>query len=137
MELPFGQVDILAAVAATVVMMILGILWYGPLFGKPWMAMVGLSMEQAKAGMKKGMILGLLTSLLTAYMIGLLLALFAASSIEQAMTVSLVAWATFILTTELNGVAWEQRPWPLFGINLGYSFVATALTTGILFYWPW
>ncbi|MBI3341870.1 DUF1761 domain-containing protein, partial [Candidatus Curtissbacteria bacterium] len=35
------QINYMAVVAAAVVNMVLGFLWYGPLFGKPWMKMMG------------------------------------------------------------------------------------------------
>ncbi len=39
-----------AVIAATLVGFIIGFLWYGPLFGKAWMAEVGLTEEDIKKG---------------------------------------------------------------------------------------
>ena len=49
------EVNWIAVIAAAVSAFVLGGLWYGPLFGKKWMALVGLSEEQARSGSPAGM----------------------------------------------------------------------------------
>ena len=39
-----------AVVGAAVASMILGSLWYGPLFGKPWMAAMGFTKDAMEIG---------------------------------------------------------------------------------------
>ena len=41
-------VSLLATLVATILGFLLGALWYGPLFGKRWMALAGISREQAQ-----------------------------------------------------------------------------------------
>ena len=48
MEIAFGDINYLAVAAAIILNMVLGALWYGPLFGKPWMALNNLTMEMIK-----------------------------------------------------------------------------------------
>jgi hypothetical protein len=43
-------VNWLAVIAAAISMFVIGGIWYGPLFGKPWQKAAGLSDEQLKAG---------------------------------------------------------------------------------------
>ncbi|HSR41197.1 MAG TPA: DUF1761 domain-containing protein, partial [Longimicrobiales bacterium] len=45
-----GAINWLAVVVAAVSTFILGGLWYGPLFGKTWMAASGMTEEKAKQG---------------------------------------------------------------------------------------
>ena len=47
------NVDInwLALVAAALSTLVVGFLWYGPLFGKAWMKETGITEEQAQKGM--------------------------------------------------------------------------------------
>ena len=42
----------LAVIVATVATFILGGLWYGPLFGRMWMAASGMTDEKAKQGIR-------------------------------------------------------------------------------------
>lgn len=53
--LPEVHVNWLAIVGATVVAMIIGSLWYGPLFGKQWMKLVKLSKKDVAKEWKKPM----------------------------------------------------------------------------------
>lgn len=43
------EINWVGIIAATVSAFVLGGLWYGPLFGKKWQALVGLSDEQVKS----------------------------------------------------------------------------------------
>lgn len=43
------KMNIWAILVAIVLQFVLGFLWYGPLFGKPWMEMVGLDMVTVEA----------------------------------------------------------------------------------------
>ena len=43
-------VSLTATLVATILGFVLGALWYGPIFGKPWMAAVGVSREQLLDG---------------------------------------------------------------------------------------
>jgi hypothetical protein len=45
----FASVNWLGVVVGTVVSMILGMLWYGPLFGKTWLAMIGKRAEEIES----------------------------------------------------------------------------------------
>ncbi len=44
------KINHLAVWVNIVLLHILGSVWYGPLFGEPWMEMVGLTMADAEAG---------------------------------------------------------------------------------------
>ena len=58
----FSDVNLLAVLAAAVATMVLGAIWYGPLFGKSWMSAHGYTPEKL-AGMKQlvmGAIIGAL-----------------------------------------------------------------------------
>src|ERR1044072_1726753 len=44
-----------ALLGAVIVSIVLGTLWYGPLFGKQWRRIVAITHEQMEEGKKKGM----------------------------------------------------------------------------------
>lgn len=44
-----------AVIGATVSSMVLGFLWYGPLFGKQWMKLSGMTAEQLSGAKARGM----------------------------------------------------------------------------------
>lgn len=43
------KINHLAVLAGVVLQFVLGFLWYGPLFGAPWMEMIGLDMATIEA----------------------------------------------------------------------------------------
>ena len=69
------EVSYLATVAGAVAGFMLGGLWYGPIFGKAWMAENGISMEQVQKDFNPAKVYGLmfLMSLVAAYVFGMFL----------------------------------------------------------------
>jgi mannitol-specific phosphotransferase system IIBC component len=67
----FGRVNWIAVVLGGVFSMILGFLWYGPLFGKLWLRTIGKTADELKssAGMY---ILAFVAALVTAYVLAVL-----------------------------------------------------------------
>lgn len=47
--MPFGQVNWIAVVVGTIFNMVLGTIWYGPLFGNRWLKLTGKSKEEIKS----------------------------------------------------------------------------------------
>lgn len=66
------QVSLLATLVATAVAFALGALWYGPLFGRAWMAEHGFTEEKLREGFNPAKIYGTTAglTLLTAYVFG-------------------------------------------------------------------
>ena len=48
------MVNILAVVVVSIVSMVLGMLWYGPFFGKQWMSLMKLTKLDMEKSKKKG-----------------------------------------------------------------------------------
>ncbi len=130
---------ILAIMAASV---ILGFLWYGPLFGKKWMALTGISMPEGKPQMSemlKPVIISLIGTLFMAYVLTHSLAFGNAylgmSGISAGLMAAFWNWLGFIVPVNLNFVAWEGKPWGLFFIHSGYWLVLLAIAGVILSVW--
>lgn len=73
------EVNLLAVLVAGIVPMIIGALWYGPLFGKRWLELMETTEEEVREGFNplKTHGLGFLLSLVTAYVLAQLLAEYA------------------------------------------------------------
>ncbi|OLD40511.1 MAG: hypothetical protein AUI83_22120 [Armatimonadetes bacterium 13_1_40CM_3_65_7] len=62
-----------AIVIAAIAQFIIGWVWYGPLFGKTWMSMMGMSQQSmSREGMGKTMTLTFIGSLVTAAVLSML-----------------------------------------------------------------
>lgn len=91
-----------------------GWLWYGPLFGKSWMKLVGLTMKDAKkADMRTNMIVGFVSAIVMATV----LSRFIGSDVLGAIQTVALIWLGFLATTGLGATLWEQKPMKLYWIN--------------------
>jgi hypothetical protein len=132
------SVNLWAVLAAAVVAMVIGFLWYSPiLFAKPWMAAMGYDPEDKTriAEMQKnaGPIYGIafLCSLLSAFVLGKITFHLLISTPLYGMKVGLAVWAGFVATVQLTDMLFGKRPLKLFLINTGYQ-LATYLAMGAI-----
>ncbi|OHD75375.1 MAG: hypothetical protein A2V99_00960 [Spirochaetes bacterium RBG_16_67_19] len=68
----FGQVNWIAVVLGAVFSMLLGFLWYGPLFGKLWLRSIGKKEEELSGGGAGMYIFAFLGALVSAYVLAVL-----------------------------------------------------------------
>lgn len=139
MTIPFGDVNVVAAVAATVACMALGFVWYSKsVFGTMWMKYVGFTdADVQNSDMKKAMGLGLLATFIGNYFLAVVLLVVGTTTIKEACVVAGLVWLAAHLPVQLHGVAWERRPVGLQRIN-GLNGLATLLLGAtVLQWWPW
>ncbi len=138
------SIHLLAVVVAAVLAMVVGTLWYGPLFGKPWMRMTGMDMKnmshEEKMKMRKGMggkyLLQFIGALVMAFILSRAYLHTSAyldnKGIVTGLSVGFFAWLGFVAPVLLPSVLWEGKPWKLWWINAG-QFLVTLLLMGALF----
>lgn len=133
-------INYLAVLAATVVNMVLGFLWYGPLFGKPWMREMGFTEEHMKEAQAKGMgttyAIMAVGALVTNYVLAHFVVLLGVMDISMALQLAFWTWLGFYATTMLGQVLWESKSWTLYAINVAYYLVALGIAASILAMWP-
>lgn len=132
------SINYFSVLVAAVVSIIVGSLWYGPLFGKLWMSLMGISpesMEEAKKGMGKRYAAAFVGSLLTAYVIANLVLLFGVTSVSGAFSVAFWSWLGFIVPVLLGSVLWENRPNKLYILNVSYWLVSLFLVALVVTLW--
>ena len=139
MAVPAVTVSLLPVLVAAIASMVVGFVWYGPLFGKTWISLMGFSKKQMEEGKKKGMgktyaILAI-GSLLTAYILAHFVKYVNAATIGDAVQLVFWIWLGFIVTIALGSVLWEGKSWKLFFINIAYQFVSLSIQAIILTLW--
>ena len=118
---------LLAAVAS----MIVGGIWYGPLFGKKWMEVIGvaeMSAEKQKEMQKKALPLygtQFVLTLLQVYVLANLI--WWTGEAEKAIGIAFFMWLGFILPTLAGGAMWTNNSarikWMQFLIQAGYQLI--------------
>lgn len=137
-------VNYFAVVTAAVISMVLGFLWYGPIFGKPWMAMMGITPNNIAAAKEKGgmgtsyvlmMVGSLFMSYVLAHSIVFAGAYLAVTGVSAGLQAAFWNWLGFIAPVTLGTVLWENKPWKLWFINAGYYLVSLCLMGITLALW--
>jgi hypothetical protein len=136
-------VNYLAVVISAVAAMVLGFLWYGPVFGKMWAHEMGWTHEAMEAAKRKGMTLQYIVQALGALLMAFVLAhslIFAASylhvsGISAGLQAAVWSWLGFIVPVTLTSVLWDGKSWKLWGLNTGYYLVTLCVMGIILSLW--
>ena len=137
---PVVSVNYLAVLAAAVAAIVLGFLWYGPLFGKMWMQLMNIDKKKMDEAKKKGMIMNyiimIISTLVMSYTLAHLVKFLSATNIFDALRVAFWMWLGFIATVMLGTVLWEGKSWKLYCLNATYWLVNLAVMSSILALWP-
>lgn len=125
---------ILAIVVAAIVSFAVGALWYGPVFGRYWMGLMGFTPESMRA-MKmtpaRAMTLGFISQLVFAYVLAQFVG-FVGVDVWGAATLAFWIWLGFYATTTLGGYLWEGKSFKLVAFNTAYQFVGLLVTAAVL-----
>ena len=131
----FNELNWLAIIVGTVFSMVLGFIWYGPLFANAWMKLVGLKKEDVDA---KDSMKSMVISVLGAFMASTALAVIVkwmGYGLDKGLLAGALFSFAFIVTTIFSNDAYEKRPLSLTMINAGYRFVYFVVVGGILGIW--
>ena len=134
----FAEFNWLAILAAVVVTQILGFLWYGPLFGKPWMAGMGKTQEEIQAGgnVGKAVAIGVICSIvMTVSLAIVILELSATPDLTSGIKIGLLASIGFVATTLWSGAIYEDRNMTVTIISIAYQVVAITAAGAIIGGW--
>ena len=130
-----GDVNWLAVVVCAVISMVIGFIWYGPLFSKPWANMTGWTEEKIAALPKSNMVRSYVLAFIAAFVIALVLAATGSDSIGSGITTAVILWVGFTGATIGVNMLFERRPIALFSIESGYHLAAMIIYSIILSVW--
>lgn len=129
-----------AVLVAAALNMVLGSLWYGPLFGKPWMKSMGwdpnqpMTPEKRKAG-NRAMMWVIPVSLLTAYVLAHFVDYTASVTWRDGAVTGFWLWLGFQLTLLVQEVLFSGKKKQTLYINASYQLAALMLMGAILASW--
>jgi len=115
---------------------ILGALWYGFLFNKPWMALENISMDQAKSmNPVLPYIVTFVLNLLIAFVLAQICIWRTANTAARGAALGILLWIGFVGPVTYTTYMYELRPLQLFAINEFYPLVGFCLMGAILGAW--
>lgn len=141
--MPIVPVNYLAILVAALAGMFVGFVWYGPIFGKMWMSLTGMTQakmeEMKKKGMTKNYLLMFIGMLLMSDVLAHFL-IFAAtymnvSGVMAGLSAGFWSWLGFIAPVMLSKVLWEGKSWNLWLLDSGHYLVVLLVMGAILASW--
>jgi hypothetical protein len=115
---------------------LLGALWYGVLFSKPWMALENISIEQAKSmNPVAPYVITFVLNLLIAYSLAQICIWRNANTVGRGASVGVLLWIGFVGPITFTTYMYEMRPKELFAINQFYPLAGLVLMGAIIGAW--
>ncbi len=134
-------INYLAVIVCAVFSMALGAIWYGPIFGRKWMEIVGANpddVEARKKMQKSAAPLYAVQFLLTLFQVWVLAYYISGSQDASGLENSIWIWAAFVMPIIASGAMWnndsKKVSWSRFLIQAGYqliNFIAFGLILGL------
>ncbi len=113
------------AIAVSVIAnMIIGMIWFGPLFGKKWMELVGLTEEDVKNGSMAPMIVSFVGACLTAFIYSVLSYKMGADSLRGFIETSFWIWLGFMAISSFTNASFAGRTKSLWAIESFYWLIS-------------
>ena len=131
------NISLLAVFVSGIAAMIIGMLWFGPLFGKKWMALSGVNQKDMEKAKKEGGSMGIayllqfIAALLTAYVLAMFVGFVGAKDAAGGAMVGFWVWLGFVATTNLGSILWERKSVALYLLKNGHVLV-NFLVMGII-----
>ena len=136
------NVNYLAIVVAAVASMVVGFVWYGVLFKKRWMSLMGItsdSMANMKMTANQAYMWQFVASLVMAYVLAHSLlftnAYLNVGAIQAGVMVGFWNWFGFVAPVTIGIVLWENKPWTLWFLNVSNYLVSLIVMGVILSLW--
>ena len=136
-------INYFAVLVSTIVAMVLGVLWYGPLFGKQWSALMGVTPEDmqkmGQKSMSKEYTIQALGALLMSFMLEHAVIFtstyLSLTGIAAGIFTGAGLWIGFVAPITVGMVLWEGKPWKHWGIVSGYWLATLVVMAIILSIW--
>jgi len=134
------SVNIWAVLASAVASMVVGSIWYGPLFGKRYMAAMGMEAwsPEKKAAMKKkmGMMYALqfAASLVMFYTLAGIIVGFGHTTLGGGLTSAFFVWLGFVVPLKLGDTLWGGKM-TLFWLSIFGNLLSMLVTGAIIGVW--
>ena len=134
------NINYLAVLVAAAASFILGWIWYGPVFGKIWMGLSGISPgKPSTTKMITVSALGFVGALLMSYVLAHALIFASAYTKSEGVGAGLMVgfwnWLGFIAPVTSGAVLWEGKSWKLWVLNNAYWLISLLGMGVILAVW--
>ncbi len=130
----FDQINWLAVIVVTVANMVIGFLWYGPIFGQTWLRLIGKRAEEIEGS---SVVYGIsaLAALVSAVVLALVVTAFGADTIVSGLVAGAVLWIGIGATGTLVYTTFEGPPYSVWLLHASYMLVVFIIGGAVLAVW--
>ncbi len=135
------EIHFLPILVCAIISMVVGMIWYGPLFGKTWARLIGADPDcmtdpiKRKEANKKAMPLYVIQFVLALLQIWVLSQFIAAGVSASGLITSIWLWLGFIVPSVAGGSMWNndtrKNNWTKFFLTAGFQLVL-AIAFGLI-----
>lgn len=133
--LDFAGLNWWAILVATVVAFMLGYVWYGPVFGKAWLAALGKTEDEIEPS-PTPFIVSAVAALATCLVVAALMNGLGMTGIGDGAVLGLLTGVGFIAASMASDTAFCGWGWKLWAIQAGYRVTYSVLMGAIIGAWP-
>ncbi len=135
-----ATVNYLAVLVSAVASMVVGSIWYGPLFGKKFMRAAGMDQwtPEKQAAVKKKMVVSYLAqfvaSLVMLYVLAGIIVGFGHATLAGGLLTGFVMWLGFVVPLKLGDAIWGGKM-SLFWMSIGNLLITLLVAGAIIGAW--
>ncbi len=133
----YVQTHWIGVLLAVIVSFIIGALWHGVIFAKPWAKLAGMEhmkKEEAMKSMPYGMAASILMAFVQAAVLGRAFQILLLPNVGYAVIIALILWIPFTGLPMLNNYVWSHKPMKLLAIDAGYNLVSLVAIAKVLYF---
>ena len=130
----FASLNWLAILVATVASFVLGYVWYGPVFGKAWLAALGKTEDEIKPS-PTPFIITFFTTFITCVAMAVFLDMLQVTSLMGGALLGFTVGIAFITCSAVSDGAYCRWSWALVALQSGYRTVYCVIMGMILAVW--
>lgn len=130
--------EFLPIILSVVASMIIGFVWYGPLFGNQWMKLVNLTkkdIEDSKDKMPLTYAGMAVISLIQAVVLYQFIISQNIVGVMGGVLIGFFVWFGFVATVNFSTVLFSKKPFELFAIESGYQLVYLLIAGALIGAW--
>lgn len=128
-----------AVIVAAIVKFVIGGIWYMPLFGKRYRALMGVAEGSEMTGLGPALAVQFVGDLVMSYILARFIlhygTSFGGASFAVGILIGFMAWLGFVAAATVPQRFYERRPWELWAINNGYLLIGIVVMDAILGWW--
>jgi len=133
--LDFAGLNWWAILVATAAAFVLGFFWYGPVFGKAWVAALGKTEDEIQPS-PTPFIVSVVAALVTCLVVAALMKGLGMSGVLDGAVLGLVTGVGFIAASMASDTAFCGWGWKLWAIQSGYRVLYAIVMGAIIGAWP-